>query len=424
MIYNKIPTKSLSTHIRTAMNHRPTTALLIIALSGILLNACTKNSTNTPHSHTITETPMPTDTGTYTKTALDISHIGTARLLSTGDDKPLIINEKAELWRLGDNTPLAQDVSDAVAPIAGFSKVAFADKNGYFQLLAGGTRHSSQVRLSPHSKMLMLPFAVIAVADENGTASLVRLELVGDEIKTVARFSPVLPDARPVQVNFTGDNAQGHIAVISHPDSQTYRHGVLGDDIEGSQLQFLERHSLTPLATPLTVKGRVFEANTVESLPHATGNYLVTTLAGGGNGASTVVIDHTKDALKIIAQSTALPHHRWQSPFVFQGGLYAVQMPHLAGKLVKYTKISGHLKESHLADGYSNHAMGDFQTNLTLSTDDFALIPKMGYRAFGILDKGGNLTDFELPTRLVSTAQHQGTAYLLLENGQIWTVSK
>lgn len=406
------------------MTHRPTTALFIIALSGILLSACTKNSTNPPHSHTITETPMPADTGTYTKTILDISHIGSAKLLAMSDDKPLIINEKAELWRLGDNTPLAQDVSDAVAPIAGFSKVAFADKNGYFQLLAGGTRHSSQVRLSPHSKMLMLPFAVIAVADENGTASLVRLELVGDEIKTVARFSPVLPDARPVQVNFSGDNAQGHIAVISHPDSHTYRHGVLGDDIEGSQLQFLERHSLTPLATPLALKGQVFEANTVEILPHATGNYLVTTLAGGGNGASTVVIDHTKDALKIIAQSTALPHHRWQSPFVFQGELYAVQMPHLAGKLVQYRKIGGHLKESHLADGYSNHAMGDFWTNVTVSTNDFALIPKMGYRAFGILDKKGNLTDFELPARIIDALHSQGTAYLLLDNGQIWTVSK
>ncbi|MDO4427557.1 MAG: hypothetical protein Q4B88_05450 [Moraxella sp.] len=410
------------------MHSHLNTTLPTIILASIFLSGCTKNSTNPPHSHPVTEAPMHTQSQTYTSeyhsTALEIPHIGSVKLLAMSDDKPLIINEKAELWQLGDHAPLAQDVSETVAPAAGFGKVAFADKNGYFQLLADGTRHSSQVRLSPHSKMLMLPFAVIAVADENGTASLIRLELVGGEIKTTARFSPVLPDARPVQVNFSDDNAKGHIAIISHPDRHTYRHGVLGDDIEGGQLQFLERHSLTPLATPLILKGQVFEANTVEILPHATGNYLVTTTAGGGNGANTVIIDHAHDALKIIAQSTALPHHRWQSPFVFQGELYAVQMPHLAGKLVRYRKIGGHLKESHLADGYSNHAMGDFRTNVAVSTDNFALIPKMGYRAFGILDKKGKLTEFELPARIIDALHSQGTAYLLLDNGQIWTVSK
>lgn len=397
-----------------------TIALLSLALVGGCLYACAKP---TPNNTNQTSPNLGDHAPLTSLQALELSQIGLAKDIAVGGDKLLIVNDKNELWQWGEPSALAHHVSDTIAPAAGFGKLAFADMDGHFNLIQNGKTYPSNIRLSPHSGMLVLPLAVIAVADDNGTPSLVRLEVLGDGVQVVAKFAPVLPDARPIQINFAGNNANGHIAVLSHPDSTTYQHGVLGDDIEARQLQFLERHSLTPLAKPLTIDGQVFEANTLAILPHDKGNRLVTTMAGSGKGARTVVIDNTNNTLKILTQSTPLPNNRWQSPFVFDGKLYAVQMPHLVGKLVHYQENENTLIEKVLGEGYSNHAIGDFETNLTVSTDKFAIIPKAGYRAVELLDSTGNLTTLgNLPARLIKAVQADKTAYLLLDNGQVWAV--
>lgn len=402
---------------------------LSLAMLGVLslgaLSACA-NSNSDSNSSNPSTTQSKSNQAMHANTpfALDLSAIGLAKQLTVSNDKLLIINDKNELWQWGESSALARNVSDKITPVAGFDKLAFADTEGYFHLIQNGKTYPSSIRLSSHSGMLILPLAVIAVVDDNGTPSLVRLEVVGDSVQVVAKFAPVLPDARPVQINFASDNTNGHIAILSHPDSTTYRHGVLGDGIEAGQLQFLERHSLTPLAKPLMVDGQVFEANTVAILPHDRGNHLVATMAGGGNGARTVVIDNVDGTLQIIAQSEPLPSNRWQSPFVFDGKLYAVQMPHLVGKLVQYQRTHNALTEQVLGEPYSNHKIGDFETNVAATTEEATVIPTMDYLAVGVLDRQGQITQLntKLPSpikKLVATRQE---VYALLGSGAVWRV--
>lgn len=391
--------------------------ILITSLMATVLSACNTSSSSNVAPQTTHETQTH-----------ELSHLpttmGKALAMTLDNDTLLIVNDKGELWRTGDTAPFAQNVLANITPVAGFGKVAWADTDGNFTLWQNGEIITSNIRLSPHSALLMLPLATIAVQDDNGTARLVRLEVQDNAVQVVAHFSPVLPDARPIQLNFTGDNTQGHIAVLSHPDSTTYQHGVLGDKVEAGQLQFLERHTLTPLATPLSVRGLVFEANQPEILPHKDGNYLISTMAGGGAGARTVVVSQVKDSLAIVSQSKPLPANRWQSPFVFNRQLYAVHMPHLVGDLVQYTFNGDTLKPSVLGGAYSNHIIGAYETNLVASTDTFAVLPSIRHNNVSVLRPSGKLTPLTqpLPAHVVQALADDNTVYLLLANGEIWQV--
>lgn len=339
----------------------------------------------------------------------------------------LMINKKGDLWKLGDEQPILSGLSPYIQPQVGYGKTAVADNKGRFLLLENGRLYSSDILLSPNSGMAILPFAVIAVANEKGESRLVRIEAEAQKAKVVAYSAmPVLSDARPVQVNFNGDNRQGHIAVLAQPDNITYRHGVLGDDVEAAELQFLERHNLQPLATALSQQGAVFEANSLAVFPTEKGNKIVTLMSGNGEGAKTVMVGLQNNKLVIERQTQALNQNRWQSPFVFNGKLYAVQMPHLVGRLVEYEFNGTDLQEKIIADGLSNHQIGSRETDLTAVTAEFAVIPQMGYRTLSILNKQGKLTALstQLPAKIVKTVATDKNAYLLLHNGEVWSVGE
>lgn len=398
------------------------TFILNLALLGASLSACAKPSTDyTAQRDTVHEK-------SYELQELDLSKVGLVKQIAFDDMGWLmLINDKGELWQIPHSdkpTKLATSVSSSVTPVASFGKVAFADKDGYFTLIQHGQVYRSAIRPSPHSAMLMLPFATIVVqTNDDGSSSLVRLEVLDGGVKAVARFDSILPDARPIQVDFSGDD-NGHIAVLSHPDNTTYQHGVLGDDMEASQVQFLERHSLKPLAKPLSIEGLVFEANTLEVLPHDKGNHLVTTMSGGGHGASTIIIDNVEDELKIIAQSTPLPNNRWQSPFVFENKLYAIQMPHLVGRLVEYIQAGNKLHEKALAESHSNHAIGSFDTNLVAGRHGFATIPNKNHQQVSVLTTESEITPLpnKLPAPIIKALSNGKKIHLLLSNGMIWTL--
>lgn len=339
----------------------------------------------------------------------------------------LMINKKGDLWKLGDEQPILSGLSPYIQPQAGYGKTAVADNKGRFLLLENGRLYSSDILLSPNSGMAILPFAVIAVANEKGESRLVRIETDAQKAKVVAYSAmPVLSDARPVQVNFNGDNRQGHIAVLAQPDNITYRHGVLGDDVEAAELQFLERHNLQPLATALSQQGAVFEANSLAVFPTEKGNKIVTLMSGNGEGAKTVMVGVQNNKLVIERQTQALNQNRWQSPFVFNGKLYAVQMPHLVGRLVEYEFNGTDVKEKIIADGLSNHQIGSRETDLTAVTAEFVVIPQMGYRTLSLLNKQGKLTALstQLPAKIVKTVATDKNAYLLLHNGEVWSVGE
>lgn len=368
----------------------------------------------------------------YQLQQLPLAKIGKVAQFTLDEHQQLLaINQQGELWQVHNQHCIINGLSTHISPVANYGKIAVADRQQQFLLLEKNTAYRSNIRLSPWAGMVMLPFATIAVQDEHGIARLVRIEKSTDrkqaDLNITARFAtPVLADSQPIQINFQGDNQQGHIAVLARPDSQTYQHGVLGDAIEAGELHYLERHTLRPLATPLSVKGAVFEANRMEILPTSQGNRLISVLAGNGEGAKTIVVGERNQQLEIQASSPALPSNRWQSPFVFNAQLFAVQMPHLIGRLVQFQQLGMQLNAQTLEEGLSNHAIGEYETNLTASTQHFAVIPNKGYQSVRILDQQGNLHAIQtsLPARIHKMLASPDTAYLLLQNGEIWQIRK
>ncbi|MDO4430404.1 MAG: hypothetical protein Q4B95_03780 [Lonepinella koalarum] len=357
---------------------------------------------------------------------LPLGNIGEVEQITLDDKQQLLmLNKKGELWKMGDKLPLLKEISPQIAPQSRYGKIAAMDKNGHFLLWENGKEYRSNVVISPYSGMVILPFAVIAVQRENGKNRLVRLELNGSAVKLAAvSETEVLPDTQPLQIHFHGENSQGHIAVLAKPDTHTYQHGVLGDEIEAAELQFLERHNLQPLATTLSQPDLAFEANRLAILPTLKGNKIIAVMSGDGEGAKAVLVTEKAGKLVVEAQSQPLQSNRWQSPFVFNGKLYAVQMPHLAGRLVEYEIKGSELIENHLANGLSNHQIGRRETDLTAVSAGFAVIPQIGYRQVAVLNSQGKLTALstQLPANIVKTLASDNIAYLLLANGEIWQV--
>lgn len=362
----------------------------------------------------------------YQLKPLSLGNIGLVKQMTIDEqDNLFVINQDGELWQVHTQHCLINGLSTDVAPKAGYGKVAAADQNGHFLMLEHQRKVQSHIPLATHAEMLILPFAVIAVSKQHQDYRLVRIENINNQAKVTASSEvSVLPDARPIQFNFSGSHQQGHIAVLAKPDTETYQHAVLGDAIEAKALYFLERHNLQPLAQPLQLANTVFEANQLIAMPHTKGNYLVSTISGDDYGAKTVMIDLQQQQLNIIAESEALPHYRWQSPFVFNNTLYSIQMPHLLGRLVEYQQHKHFLKANSITQNLSNHAIGSFDTNLTAINQNFAVIPHMGFSHVSILAKDGSVHKIKttLPSPIIKMLATQHSAYLLLENGQIWQV--
>lgn len=335
----------------------------------------------------------------------------------------VVINQKGELWHADRRQKLADNLSGEIALSARYGRIASGDKQGNFFLWTPAQSYTSTIPLAKNAHFQPLAFATIAVTKQGDGYKLARIETQGTTAEIVANSDDyVLPDARPLQVNFhSNDHSQGHIAVLAKPDRETYQHGVLGDDLEAQEIQYLERHTLKPLAEKVRVNGLVFEANQLAIWGNETPK-LVSVLSGGGEGARTVVIGLTDGKLTLQSESEALPSHRWQSPFSFNGKLYAVQMPHLRMRLVEYRPNGNQLAEHFIADGLSNHAYGEYETNLAVSTATFALVPQAGYQQVAALEKDGKLKKLSqrLPAEIIRTRASTEKAYLLLANGDIW----
>ncbi|AGH38674.1 hypothetical protein F542_8070 [Bibersteinia trehalosi USDA-ARS-USMARC-188] len=352
--------------------------------------------------------------------------IGKAAQLAVSDkDELFIINTQGELWQA---TPIMNKLSDGfstqIAPSVAYNRVAGADKQGNFMLWTAKQLYTSTIPLAKQAGMYPLAFATIAVSKQGKQHKLVRIKTKGTQAEITAMASTeVLPDAQPMQIDFKHSAPnQGHIAILAKPDNSTYLHGVLGDAIEAAEVQYLERHTLEPLAEGLSMKGLVFEANRFEHFATNNGAKLVSVMSGNGEGGRTVLIGEQNGKLVLEQSSSSLPNNRWQSPFVFNRKLYAVQMPHLRGKLVEYTPQGAKLAEHSMQDGFSNHRYGEYETNLAASASHFAVLPLRDYRHIAILDSQGQLQTLAqtLPAEIQKTRASKDSVYLLLENGQIW----
>ncbi|ULJ60688.1 hypothetical protein [Wielerella bovis] len=280
--------------------------------------------------------------------------------------------------------------------------------------------HAEQSPFNGNTDFLPHSGCLIAI-QQNGHFYPARICEMGENAggtQTVAAAEDIalLPDSRPISF---GNN----ILLLGDPDSDTYPHGVLGDAIEAKTLYTLDAQTLKPAAKPFRLpESLVFENNTVTLW----GDKVVAVISGGGAGARVAVLALTNGHWQIQAESAPLPTNRWQSPFVFQNQLYAVQMPHLRGRLVRYEMQGKRLIEQELGDGFSNHEIGSRETQIAAILPDYALIPQMDLRHVVALDGSGSLKRLSpaLPAKIVRSAVQNRTAYFLLADGSVWAWSQ
>ncbi|ULJ65108.1 PQQ-like beta-propeller repeat protein [Wielerella bovis] len=276
--------------------------------------------------------------------------------------------------------------------------------------------HTEQSPFNGNTDFLPHSGCLIAI-QQNGHFYPARICEMGENeggTQTVAAAEDIvlLPDRRPIAF---GNN----ILLLGDPDSETYPHGVLGDAIEAKTLYTLDAKTLKPAAAAFRLpENLVFENNTVTLW----GDKVVAVISGGGAGARVAVLALTNGHWQIQAESAPLPTNRWQSPFVFQNQLYAVQMPHLRGRLVRYEMQGKRLIEQELGDSFSNHAIGSRDTQIAAVLPDYVVIPQMGYRRLVTLDSSGSLKRLEpeLPAPVVRSAVQDGVSYWLLSDGSVW----
>lgn len=369
-------------------------AVNLILFTGLLsLTAC--KAGNTPPITTQNSLPI------LQKFATD-----NIRQIASDDNQLYLINAKGELWQ--NTQKLADNVSTAIQPIAKQGKVATANAQGFLTIWTNQQLYQSDIVLSPNSGLVWHDDCVIAIA-KTPNPHPIKACILQDKLNIQQRLDiETLPDARPTIW-------QNKVAIFANPDNQTYRHGVLGDDMEARSLYVLKADTLADAFSPIHLENQVFEHNQVMQQ----NNQLATVISGAGNGAKVVIFD--SETGKKIAESSPLPSNRWQSPFAFNGQWYSVQMPHIVGKLVHYQINGSRLNEKTLTESVSNHVIGSHDTQLAVRVADKVFMPNMGYRQVTMMDSAENLHTLPaFPAKLVRGVAQGQKNYWLLENGEVW----
>ena len=290
-------------------------------------------------------------------------------------------------------------------------------------------QRSAPSLLAPHAGLLSLPLAVIGVSADAGAQHVVRLEPSGGRTWSVVARSadPVLPDARPTQVDLDGSGDAGHVAVLAGPDTQRYDHGVLGDAVEATRLLWLERHSLQPMRELALPAPLVFEDIAPRAVALARGAGLLT-VRSGPTGAQLVLV--TADAthagrLRVAAAGDALgQRHRWLAPSTDGERLLAVHTPHIGGVLHEYRLQGDRLIGRAVARGVSTHRIGTRELDLAVWLGSKLVLPSQDGLSLRVLDMANGYAESHsasLPAQVAMTlalAGAQGMA-ALLEDGQV-----
>ena len=319
-------------------------------------------------------------------------------------------DEAGRLWHVTANGGTRQ-VADGLAPTGdlamGHGRVAGRGLDGRLWV-HDTTRPTappsrSEVTLAPHGGLCVLPLAIIAVVEQEGSHVLARFEAdAGGKWQVVARSrEPVLPDAVPVTVDLDGRHGGAHIAVLAGPDARRYQHAVLGDDIEGTRVLWLERHSLESLRS-LHVDGPgVFEDRLLRPLALRDGRTGLLTMQSGPLGAQLVVVAASPiepSKLELAASGPAIgKRNRWLSPasvLLTDGEIWAVHTPHIGGVLHRYRAEGSALVADRMATGLTNHRLGARDLDISARVGPWLLLPAQDWRRASAFDtRTGSILD-------------------------------
>lgn len=304
-----------------------------------------------------------------------------ARILAGRPGELLGLGRDGRLWAWpdGGGAPglLAEGLDPATPPASGHGRVAARRADGALWVWngAGGPQRgqvgtSAGGVLAPHAGLLVLRLAVIGVSAAGHAQGhrLLRLEPVAGGWREVARSGEtVLPDARPLQADLDGRGDGGHVVVLAGADAQRYRHGVLGDAVEATQLWLLERHSLEPLRRLELPEPWVLEDIAPRRVDLGGRDGLLS-LRAGPEGAQLWLIEADPaqaSDLRMAAEGPPIgQRHRWMAPVEEPGatagdGWLAVHTPHIGGVLHRYRRAGARLLPERLLAGPSNHALGE-----------------------------------------------------------------
>jgi hypothetical protein len=330
--------------------------------------------------------------------------------------------------RLG--TALGDGLDPAVPLAVAHGRIAARRRDGALWVLeAGRAGVSAGSTLAPAAGLLVLPLAVIAVATADNQQALLRLEPTPAGVWRVVAVSdmPVLPDARPLQADLDGIGDGGHLVVLAGPDGDRYRHGVLGDSIEATQLLLLERHSLRLLRALQLPAPFVFEdiAPRQVALGRQAG---LLTVQSGPQGAQLVLVDADPARpalLRVAARGPALgTANRWLSPIVGDRHWLAVHTPHIGGALHAYQRRGDTLAASGIRGDVSNHRLGSRWLDMSAWLGRRLLIPDQSGQGLLLLDAAAAWQTIGvqmLPARVAAVValQSPGTAAVLLDDGSV-----
>lgn len=329
-------------------------------------------------------------------------------MLGVWGDMPVWIDGVGELWHMANGTPQKMGVraGNVLAPAGMGDKLAFAMPDGALALYQNGRITTSAVQLSPHSALLWHKGALYAVLQGG---------IVGkfdDNLQLQARYPSAQALAHHPNMQVLAD-----ARMVSHPNGivvlatpRAYGHGVLGDGVEAGAMVLLS-DELSPRAELDLPKDLVFEANTVA----VSGTHIAVVISSQNEGARVALLDST---LSHIGKSRPLPYHRWQSPFWFDGALYAVQMPHIKGDLVRYQLQGNTLQASVLDTALSNHAIGMHDTDIGARTSNWLLLPTLDGRVQA-RHKDGQVYMLNLGARVAMAHAIGNSVYWRLHDGAL-----
>lgn len=355
------------------------------------------------------------------------------RLAAAADGGWLGIDRGGRAWRVPPGaapTPLGEGLDPQGPLVASHGRVAARRRDG--RLWVGGGAHAGGVSdqpLAPAAGLLVLPLAVIGVTGDGMSARVVRLEPVGDRRWGVVATSPepVLPDARPIQVDLEQRGDGGHIVVLAGPDRTRVPHAVLGDDVEATRVLWLERNGLDSLRS-LDLPAPFVLEDIAPRLWRATeGRPGLLSVRSGPDGGGLVLIEADPAdgrALRIAAEGPPIgTRMRWLSPSTDGRRIVAVHTPHIGGVLHVYRRAGGRLEPQRRADGVSNHRLGARELDVSAWLGDRLLLPSQDGGMLQVF-VGADLHrdgDVALPERPLQMAVEHGAiaAACLLADGSV-----
>lgn len=340
-------------------------------------------------------------------TSLSVSDIKTLTMTA---DSLLMINEKGQLLRLHTDMNaevIAQDLSSLYKPVSHGSAIAVVTRSGHLALWKDGQVNVSSWSVSPHSSLLFQDDRITFISQE-GVLTVVNTSWEKQAART--DFKP-LPDAQLLR-------AHGKLAVLAGPSAR-YAHGVLGDNIEATELRLLDPVTLRDAMNPFVLEGnKVFEANAIQTFAQT--ERWVAVVSGDGAGARIAVFEPKGTHLQ-MRTAEALSSNRWQSPIIFQETLYSVQMPHILGRFVRYDE---QLQPTTITEGVSNHHIGMHQTDISgivnKEKESILLLPRLDGTGLTAFNPDGTLHQVSLTQNVKDAAG----PYVLLDDGSVVKITQ